>query len=350
MFAFRNEYSSQASVNRTMERIPIKSGRKSSHSKLVSAIRFPEEHVFVSGSQDSTVKVWDCTSLSSITEVVAIESREGVSTLESVRLYGDGSVFLVGSRAGSLRLLDLRTRSGEGDKSIKVSTFAINTIGMGDSHLIVSGDDSGSVEVRDLRSLRTSALVSMNGSSIVTEQAVALSTKSISRQERVPVCPRVTEDMWAIAMGKAPHKRKLNTSPPDVPKDTSRTLFPTTPVQQAHNEPVILVQFIQPNKVLTVSKDRTVKQFSVHSGNIHDQTNLKEKPSAAAYFHRTLFLGDRGGVTSLHDKSGSFVRGERLENPHVGPVTALSSCAEWGLCTGGTDQHVFLYSLWNQNP
>lgn len=334
-----------------MERCPLKSGAKSPHTKLISAIRFPEEHVFVSGSMDSTFKVWDCTTLTSVTEVFAIESREGISSLESVRLFGDGSVFLVGSQAGSLRLLDLRSRSGEGDKSVKIASFPLTSIGMSDGPMIVTGDASGRVETRDLRSLRIMPLVSMNGSLAEVEKARVSSSTAFSQVERrVPVRSTITEDMWDIAMGKAPQKRKRAMDPPDVPKPTPTTLIPSTPVQQAHSEAVIFTHFIHPTKILTVGKDKHVKQFSSQSGQLHDAVKLKEKPSTASYFHKTLFLGERGGVLALHNENGTFEKSERIGNPHVGPVTALSSCADWGLCTGGTDQHVFLYSLWNEIP
>jgi WD40 repeat protein len=346
---FRNDYSSQASINRTLIRIPnnAEGGTSESHTKAVSSIRFLEEHVAASSSIDGSIRLWDCTSPASIRSLPGIQSREGVSTLEVVRTWGDNCVLLSGAQSGSISMIDLRSRSGEGDKYVKAGASEITCIGLTDSFMFASGSASGRVELRDMRHLRSDPLQTFNSSRTILTQTHVGDSKRYS----VPTYPKtvqISDDVWNIAMGKAPNRKVRHTeySPSKDHVINSNSVF-----EEAHSGRVILTTFIDQKRILTVSADRSIKVFSESTGQILDEIKLKEKPSAATYFNGRLFIADRSGVVTIQeDRKGLKWRRRRFDNAHMGSVTSLCNCADWGLCTGGADQHVFLYSLDEIDP
>ena len=343
---FKNDYSSQASVNRTMDRIEIPHLRCKVRpdAQAVSAIRFLEEHVFVSASLDSTLRVWDCMNTRKVSELTAIESRDGLSAMEIVPNLGENLVMLTGSMSGSLCLRDLRSRNGEGDKMIQMGAHAICSLGMSENFIVASGDTSGCVELRDIRSLRTQPLLRFNGSKECLEVSQVKSVVSLppfkpGRQDEI------SEDVWSIAMGKPTKKRS---SMYQSNGNRSNVLLRTEDQVRnkvAHSDKVVLIQKAFSGIWITASEDRYVKVFSDSTGDVLNAIKLPNKPSGGAYFRESLFLVDRQGILRINDITEDDIQTSRIDNPHVGSVTTVCPSADWGLCTGGADQHVFLHSL-----
>ena len=352
---FKNEYSSQASVNRTMERVNISgsSNSSSSHKKSISAIRFIEEHVFATASLDCTLKIWDCTTLSNICVVTSIASREGISSLEIVRTFGENMVVMTGTTSGSLCMRDLRSRNGAGDKTVKMGMNAISCVAMSGRYTLASGDSGGRIELRDIRSMRAQPLVRLNGSEQGSRASHASSSAAFS-----PARPRakeiITEDLWAIAMGKQQGKKRPASTyegPLNDPRAAGGGNLTITKAQvasfgdEAHSEEVVSIHNAAPNIWVSSSKDRSIKVFSETSGKLLRAIKLSNKPTAAVYFHKNMFVADRQGIERISGILEDDTLNQRIDNPHQGSVTAICNSADWGLCTGGSDQHLFLYAL-----
>ena len=345
---FRNDYSSQASINRTMNKIYISSANGLStkpHSMTVSTVRFMEEHVLVSASLDGSIRIWDCTQSMSVSDVFGIQGRDGITSMEPVKLFGEGSVVMTGTKSGALYIRDFRFSDGQGDKSVTTHSDAVCSIAMDDCFEVASGDLLGRVEVRDMRSLRSAPLISLNGSRLNTDSHEIRNSHKFSdiKKEDHSI---LSEDMWDIAMGKKASKRRSVGSPRDDIPVRIRTARDSKPVtfENAHSRRVILVHFVSPNLIITLGQDKLVKLFSSSSGLMLQSLQLRDKPLSAAVARDTVFVGDRNGITIV-GVSLSEQTMQRVANPHTGSVSALGTCAEWGLCSGGTDQHIFLHSL-----
>jgi hypothetical protein len=149
--------------------------------------------------------------------------------------------------------------------------------------------------------------------------------------------------MWDIAMGKSSKKRSLRTIPMS---DTSPSHVPLKiPFEKAHGGRVVHISYRDPKQIISVAQDRETKIFCAGTGSLLKTTKLKDKPLAAVYFNTTLFVGERNGLRVLIDYPTGYEEAQGMSNPHVGSVTALAACAEWGLCSGGNDAHVFVHGL-----
>jgi WD40 repeat protein len=312
---------------------------------IVSTVRFMEEHVLVSASLDGSIRIWDCLQSASVSEVAGIQSRDGITSMEPVKLFGEGSVVITGTKSGALYVRDFRFPDGQGDKTVVTNSDPVSSIALDDSFEVASGDSKGRVEVRDIRSLRSVPLVSMNGSRFNTDLQEVRPTGSFSdiRKEDQSV---LTEDMWDIAMGKKASKRRSardhrDTMPAE--KSISRESKPIS-FESAHSRRVVLVHFVSPNLIITIGEDKLVKLFSSSSGVMLRALSLRDKPTSSVCVGDQVFIGDRNGIgiagVSLTDQTM-----QRIINPHTGSVSALAACAEWGFCSGGTDNHIFLHSL-----
>ena len=340
MCLFRNDCSSRASINRTMPRHAIAvSGRSTVHKGPVSSLRFMEEHVLVSGGSDGYIRIWDCTDLNVVSEVLVLESREGVSALEVPRSIGSGAILLAGSTSGSLHLRDLRTTHGEGDKTAKSeNAAAITSITMDDGYILVSGDAKGNIEMRDLRSMRSVPILKLNGA------AQCMESKQVGG---IPTLPPVAkksraddyDDIWSVAMGT---KRKTQDAKLEVvePPRSSPNVFAS-----AHKSAVMTLSFSSPRTIVSVSQDKSIRSFCSITGSLLGSTNLQEKPLTSCWVNGRLFTGARDGVRAYSHMEGVFHQVSTVSNPHIGSVTAACSTGEWGICTGGSDKHIFIHSL-----
>lgn len=349
LFLFRNEFACQVSINRTMAKEILRGSTRPSsdaHRKPVTSVRFMEEHVLVSGSLDGSIRVWDCTSTNRTQEVTTLASRDGISSLEVVRCFGSSAVLVTGTDAGALHLRDLRSSSGEGDKSSKSNTAAVTSICMDNSFSVFSGNSFGEMELRDLRSLQPAPLLCLNGSKEAQEQSIVQTIKEwpkVTRRSKVDI----SEDLWDIAMGKASNKRALKREPVGKPVAHSSSSVAPQKVafENAHAGRIVHIGIREPNQIISVAQDRDVKVFCATTGLLLKTLKLKDKPLSAVYFNKSLYLGERNGLRVLLDHQRGFQEALGLSNPHMGSVTALSPCADWGLCTGGSDAHVFIHGL-----
>jgi WD40 repeat protein len=317
-------------------------GASKGHKKAISAVRFLEEHVLVSSSLDGTVRIWDCAERSSMPEVMALASRDSITALEVVRTFAEGSVIVTGSQGGTLHVHDLRSRDGKGDKTAAMHSEGITGIALDDAFLMVSADAAGRAEIRDVRSMRATPIVALERFSDMSKSGQLTERVGFSVAKK-HVDPVITEDMWDLALGKTSGKRR---TPPEA---AEKNKMPT-PVQppadvRAHMKRIELVQFVSPGVILTVGNDCNISKFCSSTGQLVSSYKIQTTPISASFFNQSLFIGNREGITIVNGLLHDSVSEEHIENPHAGSVTAVSSCASWGICTGGSDQHVFVHSI-----
>lgn len=297
-----------------------------------------EEHVLVSSGMDGFIRIWDCTDQSAVSDVMALESRDGITALEVAPAIGERAVLVTGTVAGTIQIRDLRSKRGEGDKSVTSHKGSVTCIAFDSGYSVVTGDAKGAIEVRDLRSLRHMPVITLNGSWSEFESRVIHAVRKFPTVTGKTARVDITEDMWAAAIGK---KRKANQTP-DVIVESA-----TKPTQQepAHSSKVISIGYRGPHRYTSVGQDKTIKSFCAVSGQLLRVDNTREKPLASCFSNDLLVLTARNGLTFFKDSASRLTSLSEGINTHVGSVTAVCPTGSWGICSGGTDKHIFINSF-----
>ena len=335
---FINSTSSQESSQRAMLRFAVQDVQYGQKFASVSGLKFLEEHVLVSASKDATIKIWDCTNHSRVSGVLSITSREPVTALTVPRSHGS-TLVISGSSGGSVHIRDIRFQSGDTDKGIKARQTSISSLSTTSCPFeLISADIGGNIDIWDLRSSTNIPLISLNGS-YSGLQTGKVSDFPIASKKR----NTIPEELWDVAMGR---KRKPDSKTfPDaiISSDVPRQNFEKA--SSAHSARVIAVAEIDAGVIGSVSVDKSVKMFCKTAGSALGTFSLSNKPLCASFKSGSLCIGARGGFEIVQFIGFKSRSGIRNNDSHVGSVSAVDHAGDWGVCTGGTDRHVFLHRI-----
>ena len=340
---FHNAGSYEANPSRAMLRFSAQEGSNRQHRNVgVTSLKFLEEHVLVSSSHDGSVKLWDCTNLSRINQVLAISSREPVTAM-TVPTCPGSTIIISGTSGGSVLVRDFRFHSGDSDKGMKVRSSAVASLCTGSNdYEVIAGDHEGNVDVWDSRSASNKPLMSLDGTD--RPHKVGHLTELPQPRRRPTKQTTISEDVWDFAMGK---KRK--SSNPDVSENPIIQPTENRIVQfssaKAHNERVVAVGVVDSGIIATVSTDKSAKVFCKLTGNMLGSYMLTDKPIAAAFHAGMLCIGKRQGFDIVESITSSVSSTYTNSSTHIGHVNAVAFAGDWGICTGGVDRHVFIHRI-----
>ena len=271
-------------------------------------------------------------------EALTLDSTDPVTALSTTCAQdGDNTVIVSGSIGGSIHVRDIRFLDGVSDKVAKCDTFAISTLLVGRNYEIIAGDAKGNVNLWDMRSMRNLPIVSFN-SNIDSLIPTAGVTEKLMIPIKMPRTADITEDMWDMAMGK----RRKSIKQKVIPRPSMSEQIEKVPHSRAHAGRVLAAGFIQASSVATVGEDKTLKVFCTITGRLLHITKMRDKPTCAGFDSGILCFGTRGGFETTKFRDGSWSSPVKNSETHVGSVTAVDFVGEWGICTGGSDRHVFV--------
>jgi WD40 repeat protein len=337
---FHNTGSIDSSPHRAMLRFPVRDGvgpRGDKH--LVTGLQFLEEHILVSSSRDGTVRLWDCTNMSQVNNVLNITSRDSVTALAVI---SSSTIIVTGSAGGYVNVRDIRFNSGELDKGMHSRTSSISALAVcANDFEITAADADGHIDVWDMRSTTNIPLLSLNGHETVTTAGrlnvippigPKTSTKSV-----------ISEDIWDVAMGK---KRKQPSLSKDYLNYSDSIRPPLSSLQApAHKAKVLALGRIDSGIIGSVSVDKSAKAFCRLTGNLLGVYKLKEKPMCASFRAGVICIGKREGFGVVDSIVSPVISSIDNSSTHVGSVHATAFVGDWGICTGGADHHIFVHRI-----
>jgi WD40 repeat protein len=291
-------------------------------------------------SLDGRIKIWDCTNASLVSEVLVIDSTDPVSALGVTSCQDDvNTVIVSGTTGGSVYVRDIRFLDGLTDKAAKADPYAITSLLLGRNYDIVTGDANGNVNVWDMRSMRNLPILTFNSHSECS-MALAGTMEQLPPVSATKRRVEISEDIWEVAMGKRKSMRTEEKSFHKPMKPDNPTL-----VAKAHSGRVLACGFVQSCSVATVSEDKSIRVFCMVTGRLLHSTKMKEKPTCAVLDEGILCFGTRSGFEITKFIDGQWAPPLKNDGAHVGSVTAVDFVGEWGLCTGGTDRHLFIHKI-----
>ena len=243
----------------------------------------------VSSSLDGCIRVWDCTLQSAVSQVLALEYRDGISAMDVPSGFGDSAVLTTGSTSGSLQVRDLRSPGGEGDKSIQAHSSTICSLCFDGAFGILSGDTSGRIELRDIRSMRTAPMLCFNGSRKITQQRTIQAVESNMEVRKKPHI-HINEEIWEIAMG-----RKRKAEPMSI-ESTANQAAVFRIEEKAHAGRILSMGFVGPNRLCSLAQDKTLKEFCAISGELLEIYKMRDKPLASCAFDGNFVIGTRSSI------------------------------------------------------
>jgi WD40 repeat protein len=338
---FRNTGGIDFSPNRAMLRFSVQEGvGQRGHNYLVTALQFLEEHILVSSSRDGTIKLWDCTNNTHVLNVLNINSRDSVTALS---VMNSSTIIASGSAGGYVNVRDIRFNSGELDKGMKARSSEISALALSANDFEVTAADSeGNIDVWDIRSTTNIPLLSLDGHETAA--------KAGKITEIPPVGPKsstktfVSEEIWDVAMGKkrkesgfTEHQKSIS-----FPQHASKGRS----MEPAHKGKVLALGRIDSGIIGSVSIDKSAKLFCRLTGTLLGVCKFKEKPICAALHGGVMCIGKREGFEVVNPiRSQLSSAGVNNTSTHVGPVSAATFVGDWGICTGGTDRHIFVHRI-----
>ena len=303
---------------------------ESAHVGMVGCLAFMEEHVLVSAGASGSLKIWDCTRASScVDEVLSLETRDDISAINVPRGYGEGSVLLTGSKNGFLHIRDLRTNTGEGDRSTKSASGSIVTINTNGSNTIVFGSRMGEVQLHDIRQMRHSI------------QTFGTNTRNEITSRDTVSSAVIAEDIWDIAIPKQKGKRRAK---------QARFVYTDHSQNPAHVLGVLSVGFVSPLIVSSICLEGKIRTFDTITGNRLSDMTLNTTPTDACHSESAIYIGDLSGNLQVAriQRSGEYAITHFLNKTHQDAISAVCAMGNSAICSGGVDRNVFVSKISDQ--